>query len=65
MSSIDKIVLVEGTRDRVLWALSSFGRFICSSFRRSLARVGVVFDRWKLLWDLPVPIKVVFWLAVT
>lgn len=45
MGSIERIVLEKG-------------RLACRSFRRSLVRTGDVSDRWKLLWELLVPLKV-------
>lgn len=40
MNSINRIILVERTKDHMVWISSSSGRFIFNSFRRSLAKVG-------------------------
>lgn len=50
--------LVEGTKDKIIWAPVSSGRFSCRSFRKSIAREGQYSDNWKRLWSLPVSLKV-------
>lgn len=58
MSTVEGVIPMEGMRDRVVWATSSSERFTCKSFRRSIARVGIVLNKWKLLWELSVHLKV-------
>lgn len=48
---------MEGTRDHVVWALSSSGRLLAIHLGGQLLR-GTISDRWKLMWDLPMPLKV-------
>lgn len=38
LRSIERIVLVEGSKDRVIWVPSSSERLTCSSFKRTIAR---------------------------
>lgn len=66
MSNLEGVFPVEGTRDRVIWAPSSSGRFSCRSFRRLIARLGPISDKWKSLWDMPILLKVKYfmWLLV-
>lgn len=37
---IERIILVEGSQDRLVWMPTSSAKFSCKSFRRSLASVG-------------------------
>lgn len=47
MRTIEAVVHAGGISNKVIWALSSFERFSCRSFRRSLALEGQISDRWK------------------
>lgn len=40
--SFERIVLMEETRDRVVWTSSCSGRFTCGLFRKCIFRVGKV-----------------------
>lgn len=40
MSNIEGVVLVEETKDRVIWAPSCFGKFSFRSFRRTIVVGG-------------------------
>lgn len=51
---IDGIFLVEGTKDKLIWALSSSGTFSSRSFKSLISRVGPVTERWKNLWGMSV-----------
>lgn len=55
---IERVIPVECVKDWVIWALSTCSKFLCRSFRRSIARVDLVLDRWKALRVFPVPLKV-------
>lgn len=44
--------------DRVIWAPSSLGKFSFRPFRRTIATAETVSVRWKLLWAMPVYMKV-------
>lgn len=57
-NTIEGIILEEGTKDQVIWALSNTERFTCRSFRRAIAREGEASDKGKLLWSFLVPLKV-------
>lgn len=57
MRTIKGVISVEGTKDRVICALLSSGMFSCKSFRKSIERVSMVSDRWKLLCVMQVPLK--------
>lgn len=58
MSTTEGELLVEGIKDRVIWAPSKSDIFLCRSFKRLIASERLVLDRWRSLWDLPVPLKV-------
>lgn len=58
MNTIEKITPDVRTRYRIIWVPSSSERFLCRSFKRTLARGGFGLERWKLLWDLPILLKV-------
>lgn len=42
----------------MIWASSNIGRFTNRSLKREIAREGEASDKWKSLWDLPIPLKV-------
>lgn len=46
--AIDEVIPLAWTRDRVIWAPLSSGRFSCRSFRWSIGKGGVVRERRKL-----------------
>lgn len=50
----------------VVWVPSSSGRFTCRSFRNAIVSDGMTSNRWKLLRDLLVPLKVKYfgWLLL-
>lgn len=58
MSTIERVIPIEETKDRIIWAPSSFDMFSYRSFTRSITRVSLVSDRWKTLWDMSVQLKV-------
>lgn len=58
MRTIEGVMSVERTRDKVISALTLFGRFFYKSLRRSIAKVHPISDRWKILWAMFVPLKV-------
>lgn len=45
LRNIDGVLLAEGTKDRVIWALASSGKFSCMSFKRMIAAEGTLSDR--------------------
>lgn len=59
-------MFAEGAADKVNWAPSSSGRFSCKSFMLLLSMEGQVSNRWKGLWELPIPLKVKYfvWLVL-
>lgn len=57
LRAIEGVILVEGTPNKVIWAPSSIGKFSCRSSRRLLALGSQVSNRWKGLWEMPVPLK--------
>lgn len=55
-----------GSRDTVIWIPLPSSRFVCISFRKSIARVETILKWWKGLWELLVPLKVncSMWLVI-
>lgn len=47
-----------GIRDTVIWTPSSSGRFSCRFFRKSIVRVRDISERWNILWEISVLLKV-------
>lgn len=58
MRTVKGVLLADGIKDRVIWAPLSSNKFSCRSSNRSIVDVGLVSDRWKMLWDMPTPLKV-------
>lgn len=58
MRIVKRVLPEEGTKDRVIWALSRSGRFTCGLLCRLIGREGIALDRWKLVWSIPKPLKV-------
>lgn len=57
-NNIEVIISLEDIKDREIWAPSNTWRFTCKSFRRAIKREDEVSDKWNLLWDFSIPLKV-------
>lgn len=58
LRTINGVLLVEGTNDRVIWAPSSFNKSSCRFCSRMIAGGHTFLDRWRVLWNLFVHFKV-------
>lgn len=52
------MILDESHPDRLVWTLSTIGRYLCQSFRKELQRYSPIALVWKALWQVPTPLKV-------
>lgn len=66
MLTLDRIVLDESVRDRLIWTPMATGRYSYRSFRSSFVSQSPVVPIWKVIWRVPVSLKInaFIWLLI-
>lgn len=62
MTTISNVHMEESLNDLVVWKFIYFGRYFCHSLRLELHNDISIALSWKLLWSIPTPLKIRFFI---